>query len=141
LEFSCTAATGSDGVFDCMVVVSLEVVEGGTTTTGGLAVVFIVTVLLVTLGAAGMVETVVSDSVVVFWHHALPARLTASPIAAAETHKLRDFIFPISCLMSVVPRSRDTELLFVLSCRADRIESDIVSLHRRAVPGQWKRHR
>ena len=39
-------------------------------------------------------RTVLSDSVVV-WHHTLPARPTAIPIAAAETHRLKDFISSI----------------------------------------------
>ena len=91
LEFSCTAGAGSYGVSDCVVVVSLELEEGRITTTGGLASVFVVTVLLLTLGAAGMVETVLSDSVVV-WHHALPARPTAIHCLLNAVHRYATLI-------------------------------------------------
>jgi hypothetical protein len=80
-EFSCTDGAESSGVFDSVVVVTLD--GGLTITTGGLTTVLFVTVLL-TLGAAGTVVTVVSDSVV--WDHAPPAKPTATPIAAAEIH-------------------------------------------------------
>jgi len=85
LDFSCTDAAGPSGVFDSVVVVTLD--GGLTITTGGLTTVVFVTVSLV---AAGMVVTVLSDSVVC--DHALPAKPTATPIAAAEIHNPRDFI-------------------------------------------------
>jgi hypothetical protein len=135
LEFSCTAGAGWYGVSDCVVVVSLELEEGRITMTGGLATVFVVTVLLLTLGAAGMVETVLSDSVVV-WHHALPARPTAIPIAAAETHKLRDFISSILLFVESSSRACDTHSSLVLSRHAHDIDSYILSVHRYPVQGQ-----
>jgi hypothetical protein len=82
-----------------VVVVSLELEERGlATTTGGLTSVLLVTVLLVTLGSAGTVVTVLFDSMVLC-DHALPAKPTATKIAAVDIHKLRAFISSI--LLSV----------------------------------------
>jgi hypothetical protein len=115
LEFSCTDGAGSYGVFDCVVVVSLELEDKGrATTTGGLTSVFVVSVLLVTLGAAGTVVTVLSDSIVV-WHHALLARPTAIPIAAADIHKLRDLISFILLLVKCDSRECGTHFILPLS--------------------------
>lgn len=84
---------------ELVVVVSLELDERGpATTTGGLTSVLLVTVLLVTLGSAGTVVTVLFDSVVL-WDHALPAKPTATKIAAVDIHMLRAFISSI--LLSV----------------------------------------
>jgi hypothetical protein len=136
LEFSCTDGAGSYGVFDSVVVVSLELEDKGrATTTGGLTSVFVVTVLLVTLGAAGTVVTMLSDSIVV-WHHALPARPTAIPIAAAKIHKVRDFISSILRLLiavlgcAAVIRSCGSEVAPGVN------DPGILSFHRYPVPGQ-----
>jgi hypothetical protein len=135
LELSGAAGAGSYGVSDCVVVVSLELEEGRITTVGGLATVLVVTVLLLKLGAAGMVETVLSYSVLV-WHHALPARPTAIPIAAAETHKVGDFISSVLLCVECSTRACDTQSLLALSSVAITSMANILSVHRYFVKGQ-----
>jgi hypothetical protein len=116
-------------------VVSLELEEGRITTTGGLTSVFVVTVLLLTLGSAGVVETVLSVCVVV-WHHALPARPTVTPIAATDTHKLKAFISSILLSVKCSSRASGTRASCDSQVAPDVINSDILSVHRYPVPGQ-----
>jgi hypothetical protein len=103
----CSWTDGAAGVSDWLVVVSLELeVEGRTTTTGGLTTVFFVTVLLVMLDAAGTLDTVLLSDSIEVWANALPARPTVTPIAAAEIHKLNDFISSNLLIFKAVNGSR-----------------------------------
>lgn len=118
LDFSCTDAAEPSGVFDSLVVVTLD--GGLTITTGGLTTVVFVTV---SLDAAGTVVTVLSDSVVC--DHALPAKPTATPIAAAEIHNPRDFIF-VNLMLSDQLFRKSPRYAYTLRHRASfgRCQSD-----------------